>query len=149
MNKSLKLFARFLIALALIWAVTGLTKEIAQEKTVKIKMDFNNHEAVIAMFDNPAGRDFLTMLPLTAIFEDYDRAEKITYLPRKLTTKGSPTARQLQGDFTYYAPWGNLAIFYKGSGSDDSLYVLGRIISGKDKLAAMDQSFTATIERLE
>lgn len=149
MNNPLKLSARLLMMLAAFWAAVGLNEAHAQENTVKVKMSFNNQEAIIEVFDNPAGQDFLSMLPLTANFDDYARTEKTTYLPRKLSTQGSPTARQLQGDFTYYSPWGNLAVFYKGFASDGSLYVLGRIISGKDNLAAMNQSFTATIERLE
>lgn len=149
MNKLLKPPVRLLLMLALFWAAAGLSEANAQENTVKIRMSFNNQEAIIEMFDNPASHDFLSMLPLTASFDDYARAEKISYLPRKLNTRGSPAASQMQGDFTYYSPWGNLAVFYKGFGSDGSLYVLGRIISGKGELAGMNKSFTATIERLE
>ena len=149
MKKLLKLSISLLTVLAAIWAVSGLCEAQAREKAVKVKMSFNNQEVVIEMFDNPASQDFLSMLPLSASFDDYARTEKISCLPRKLNTQASPTAGQTQGDFTYYAPWGNLAIFYKGFGTGGSLYVLGRIISGKDKLAMMNQSFTATFERLE
>ncbi len=115
----------------------------------KIRIVFNDQEAVVAMFDNPASRDFLSLLPLTAEFSDFAGAEKIASLPRRLETRNSPVPHDATGDFTYYAPWGNLAVFYKGFGRDSNLYVLGRIESGKEKLARMRTSFTARIERLD
>lgn len=115
----------------------------------RIRITFGNQKVIVGVYSNPAGKDFLSLLPLEAEFKDYAGIEKITYLPRKLNTSGSTTARQMPGDFTYYAQWGNLAVFYIGSGSDGQLYTLGRIESGKEKLAGMSGSFTARIERLE
>ncbi|GAB7216701.1 cyclophilin-like fold protein [Dickeya oryzae] len=55
------------------------------------------------------------MLPLTLKLEDYAGTEKIAYLPRKLTTQGAPAGIDPDvGYLTYYAPWGNLAIFLSG-----------------------------------
>lgn len=112
----------------------------------KIRMTFGHHEVVVSMFDSPASRDFLSLLPLEAEFKDYAGEEKITYLPRKLNTTGSPDPSESRGDFTYYRPWGNLAVFYHGFGSSGQLTVLGRIESGKDKLASMTGNFMARIE---
>ncbi len=114
-----------------------------------IRLVVGSQEVIIDMLDNPASRAFLALLPLTLEFSDYANIEKIATLPRKLNTQGSPTAQQASGDFTYYAPWGNLAVFYRGSGSDGQLYVLGRIRSGKEQLAAMHRNFTARIEKIE
>jgi hypothetical protein len=94
----------------------------------EVRIAFGSQEAIVAMFDNPTSRDFVTLLPLTTEFSDFARAEKIASLPRRLDIQNTPTARETSGsDFTYYAPWGNLAIFYKGFGADGQLYVLGRI----------------------
>ena len=148
MKKSLIMLTALLVATAAVLAATRHEAQ-AQEEAVKVRMSFNNQEVIIEMFDNPASRDFLSMLPYTGQFEDYAGAEKISYLPRKLALPGSGSARQTQGDFTYYSPWGNLAVFYDGYGFDGSLYILGRIVSGKEKLAAMKEGFTATIEKAE
>ncbi len=115
----------------------------------KIRIVFSRQEVIVKMLDNPASRDFLSLLPLTLEFSDYAGAEKIASLPRRLRTDNTPTPRDATGDFTYYAPWGNLAVFYKGSGSDGQLYVLGRIESGKEKLGTLSQNITATIEVIE
>jgi Uncharacterized conserved protein len=117
--------------------------------SVKIRLVFDAKEVVVSMFDNPASRDFLSLLPLEAEFKDFAGEEKIAYLPRKLDTSGSPTPSQEQGDFTYYRPWGNIAVFYHGFGSSGQLTVLGRIESGKNLLGSMSGPFTARIERVE
>lgn len=39
------------------------------------------------------------------------------------------------GDFTYYAPWGNLALFYRDSAYSPGLIRLGRITGGLEYLA--------------
>lgn len=113
-----------------------------------IRIMFNDQEVLVRMLDNAASRDFLALLPITVQFRDFAQSEKIAELPKKLQTHGSPTAQEAAGDFTYYAPWGNLAVFYKGLGSDSQLYVLGRIESGKETLGAMKRAFTAQIEKV-
>ena len=115
----------------------------------RVRILFNNEEAVVTLFDNPASRDFASLLPLTVTFEEYAGVEKITYLPRKLATQGGITGGRVEGDFAYYAPWGNLAVFYKGFGGGNSLYLLGRIESGKEKLAGMSGNFEARLEIVE
>jgi len=115
----------------------------------KIKVVFNNEQLIVSLFDTPASRQLLAQLPLTLDFADFANAEKIAYLPKKLNTTNTPTAQAITGDFTYYRPWGNLAIFYKGFGSDGSLYVLGRIESGKEKLTHIKQNFSATLEKID
>ncbi len=125
------------------------------EKTMKeknnaprVRMSLGKEEVIVEMFDNPASREFLSMLPLTMQFDDFASTEKIANLPRKLKSQG-PLGKEVKGDFTYYAPWGNLAVFYKGFGSASGLYIMGRIVSGKETLAKMHAPFTATIEKIK
>ncbi len=64
------------------------------------------------MIDNATSRDFVSLLPLKLKLEDYGETEKIGYLPRKLSAEGAPSGSDPSvGDVSYYAPWGNLAIF--------------------------------------
>jgi len=46
------------------------------------------------------------------------------------------------GDITYYAPWGNLAIFYRDFDYSRGLVRLGRIDSGIEALAATSGEVT-------
>lgn len=115
----------------------------------RIKLIIDNREIVVNMYDNPTSRDFLTMLPITSSFEDYAGKEKISYLPRRLYTEPIPSnSGSSVGDFAYYAPWGNLAIFYKGSATTaNGLFVLGEIEFGKEHLAIMQGDFTDAIKK--
>jgi len=85
--------------------------------------------------DSAAAHDFAAMLPLTLTLSDFHSTEKIADLPGALRTTGSPSGTAARaGDITYYAPWGNLAIFYRDFGHSDGLIALGRI---HDPLAAL------------
>ena len=104
---------------------------------MKIRMTIGSATVVGALVDNPTARDFYSMLPLTVTLEDYAATEKITYLPRKLSTTGSPENRQpTKGDIGYYAPWGNIVLYYRDGPDSPGLVPLGRIESGLEALAA-------------
>ncbi|KUM43325.1 cyclophilin-like fold protein [Pseudomonas sp. EpS/L25] len=85
--------------------------------------------------DSAATRDFVAQLPLTLDLEDYSATEKIAYLPHKLATHGAPPGIDPEvGDVAYYAPWGNLALFYRDFGYSAGLVRLGRITAGIEHL---------------
>ncbi|WP_410511195.1 cyclophilin-like fold protein [Paenibacillus sp. BR2-3] len=124
--------------------------ESAGAQDVKIKMTVNGEEITATMYDNPTSRDFLSMLPLTLTFEDYNGTEKISYLPRNLTTEDAPEGFDPSvGELTLFVPWGNLAIFYSDFGYSRGLISLGRIDSGIETLANMNSEFIVTVEVLE
>lgn len=85
--------------------------------------------------DTPAGRDFAALLPLELTLSDYHATEKVGNLPRKLDTAGAPPRYAAKaGDITYYAPWGNLAIFYKPFQPASGLVRLGAFDGAFDAL---------------
>jgi len=85
--------------------------------------------------DTSAGRDFAALLPLELSLSDYRATEKVAELPRKLDTTHAPTSYTPQpGDITYYAPWGNLAIFYKPFRTARGLVRLGAFDGPLDTL---------------
>lgn len=118
---------------------------------VRIKLTFNNEEVIVKMYDTPASRDFLTLLPLTLEFEDYVGKEKISFLPKRLSIEEAPSVNSPSiGDFAYFSPWGNLAIFYNEStNATNDLLILGNIESGKEKLESMSSDFNVTIEKID
>ena len=60
------------------------------------------------------------MLPLSLAFEDFAAMEKLSYLPRRLTTQGSTGRAPANGDLIYFVPWGNLGFFYNAERRDES-----------------------------
>lgn len=136
------------LAFPLICATTARSSEENPGDGQKIRMVFQGGEATVALFDNPLAKEFFRRLPLEVKFEDFSRTEKIFYMPEKLDVSGGVNADQRKGDFCYYAPWGNIAVFYKGYGHGRSLYVLGMLESGKDSLARLKNDFKARIEAI-
>ena len=92
--------------------------------------------------DNAAGRDFGSLLPLTLTLTDYHSTEKISDLPRALSTEAAPNGiTPSPGDLTYFAPWGNLALFYNDFTYSDGLVHLGRLEPrAADILAGLDHT---------
>ena len=119
-------------------------------ENARIKLTVNgNEEIFVNLDDNQASRDFLEMLPLTLTFEDFNSTEKIATLPNELSTEGQPSGYiPKTGDFAYYAPWGNISVFYKDFRYSESLYKLGTIESGAEIFENLDNDFKITIERI-
>lgn len=94
----------------------------------KLKISFGDTELTATLYDNPTSRDLISMLPITTELEDYASNEKIFYPERKLTKDGAPGGYDpSKGDITYYAPWGDVAIFYKDFSYSSGLIGLGKI----------------------
>jgi hypothetical protein len=106
-----------------------------QVRTMKIRMDVEGTTITATLVDNETARDFVSLLPLTLTLKDYAATEKISDLPRKLSTEGAPSGSDPSiGDIAYYSPWGNLAVFYRDSGYASGLVTLGQIDSNVDAL---------------
>lgn len=116
---------------------------------MKIRLVFKGQTLPATLYDTPSARDFYSLLPLSLTLDDYAATEKIAYLPRKLSTAGAPAGfTPAPGDITYYAPWGNLALFHKGAPHASGLVSLGRIESGMELLKAPGK-VAVVIERVE
>lgn len=105
----------------------------AQEGTAAMRLSFTfaDQDFTATLEDNPSARDLVSMLPLDLTISDYSTNEKIAYLPRKLTEDGSgPFENEQPGDLCYYAPWGNLALFYGPYRWSRGLIRLGRLDEG-------------------
>lgn len=114
--------------------VAGAAAPRAQQaRTMKIRMDVNGTPVTATLDDSETSKDFVSLLPLTLTLEDYNGTEKISNLPKKLSTKDAPAGIDPSvGDITYYAPWGNLAIFYEDFGYSRGLVKIGQIDSRAD-----------------
>jgi hypothetical protein len=103
---------------------------------MKIRISFNDTTMTATLENNSSARDFASLLPLSDLtIDDYANNEKISYLPRKLTEEGSgPFGDERPGELCYYAPWGNLALFYASYRWSSGLIRLGRIDGSFDPL---------------
>ena len=95
---------------------------------MKIKITVGNREVTATMKDNATARDFLSRLPIEVTMNDYAGAEKIFYPEPAFSTEGAPKGHTpSRGDIDLYAPWGNVALFYKSGSHRSELIRLGRI----------------------
>lgn len=102
-----------------------------------IKIEVTVGDAVLSasLDDTPAGRDFAALMPMDLNLSDYHGIEKVADLPRRLDTTGAPARYAAKpGDITLYAPWGNLAIFYKSFPATSGLVRLGAFDGGIETL---------------
>lgn len=118
-------------------------------KVTTILISINDQKITASLNDSAASRDFVSMLPLRLTLQDFNKTEKVSDLPAALSTEGAPSGFEPKsGDITYYAPWGNLAIFYRDFKYSPGLVSMGRIDSDLDILA-QPGPLTALIELVE
>jgi hypothetical protein len=116
---------------------------------MKIRMDVEGTPLTATLDDTATARDFASLLPLTLTLEDYAATEKISDLPRRLSTAGAPAGTAAAaGDIAYYAPWGNLALFHRPFGYSEGLVTLGKLETGVETLRRPGR-LTVKIEREE
>lgn len=112
---------------------------------MQMTVSANGATIVFELNDSQAARDLAAQLPLTIEVENYGGKEKIFYPPKKLGTGDTPLVKAAQpGTLAYYAPWGDVVLFYGGFGSASGLYELGRAVQGADAIRSL--SGTVTIE---
>lgn len=112
-------------------SVAGTSIAFAAESTYAAML----HDA-LAEENIHAVRDFAELLPLTLDLEDFHSTERVADLPHKLDTSGAPEPAAAKiGDIAYYAPWGNLALFYQdGPAASADLLILGHLGISADQL---------------
>lgn len=116
---------------ALFASVIFFTNHLAyakEDNLMKMRITSGGTVLTATMYDNATAKDFVALLPLTLKITDYASTEKVADLPKKLSTQGAPGGHKgTTGDITLYAPWGNLAIFYKDFGYASGLVSMGKI----------------------
>lgn len=113
---------------------------------MQISVKANGNTTVFELNNCPAARDLYDQLPLKINVENYSNDEKIFYPPKKLNTTDTPQADAKEGTLAYYAPWGDVVMFYGDFGSAPGLYELGHAVSGKEHIRGM--SGTIQIEKV-
>lgn len=100
---------------------------------MNLDLTIDGHRVDATLNESATARDLTDLLPLTLETEDFHRTERIAHPPRTLDTTGAPAAsRPKAGDLAYYAPWGNLAFFYRDGDHSPSLIILGRLADPGD-----------------
>jgi hypothetical protein len=141
----------FISVFSIVTISEALTMKSGKEQadSMKIRLKVGDTVLTATLIDSKTTQDFISLLPLTLTLEDYAGTEKISDLPKRLSTESAPSGSDPSvGDITYYAPWGNLAIFYRDFGYSSGLVILGKIDSGT-KALNVPGSVKVTIELIK
>ncbi len=107
------------------------------EQPRRISVQFGDNTVIYELNDGTAADSLYAQLPLTIEVEDYSTNEKIFYPPQELDTADSPLAASGAGTLAYYAPWGDVVMFYGDYSENASLYELGQAVSGAELVGQM------------
>lgn len=107
-------------------------------KGKNMRITVNGKTIVFELNHSQAAKDLYAQLPLSIDVENYGDNEKIFYPPKKLGTADTPLVKAARlGTLAYYAPWGDVVIFYGNFGSAAGLYELGHAIEGEEHIPTL------------
>ena len=126
---------------------TSSETEESNVETNQISVTCGDTQVVYELNDSPTAQGLLSQLPLTVEVEDFSTNEKVFYPPQELDTSDTPLAEGGAGTLAYYAPWGDVVLFYDSFSANSSLFELGEAVSGVENIGQM--SGTITVETVE
>ena len=85
--------------------------------------------------DSTAAKQLYDQLPLLVEVDDFSTNEKIFYPMEELDPEDAPLAVGGMGVLAYYAPWGDVVMFYDSFSENDSLFQLGTVIEGQEDIS--------------
>ncbi len=125
-------------------AAASVKEAEQKEQDMKIKVTDGKHTVVFVLNKSKAAASLYGQLPLTVQVENYSDNEKIFY-PQKLNTEGAERAVPKEGTLAYFAPWGNVVMFYREHSSTHSgLLDLGQAVSGKEVIKNLSGTLKIT-----
>jgi hypothetical protein len=126
---------------------TTRTAEPTEDTTMRIRLTIDGRATTAILNDTATARDLADQLPLTLTFRDLNGVEKIGKLPRPLTTQGVPAGADPDvNDIGYYAPSGDLVLYYGDVGYWDGIVRIGRFDDDIESLQRQPDGFEMTIE---
>ena len=125
------------------------TPTIEEPAVTDIRITVGDQTFSAQLADNPTARDLVDQLPLTLRFGDFNRVEKVAKLPRPLTMDGVPTGDDPEiNDIGYYAPSGDLVLYYGDVGYFNGIVRIGRLeAADMSVIERQPDGFEVTIDR--
>jgi hypothetical protein len=114
-----------------------------------IRITVSGQTFTAQLADNPTARDLIDQLPLTLRFRDFNSVEKIAKLARPLTMDGVPPGDDAEiNDIGYYAPSGDLVLYYGDVGYWNGIVRIGQLdAEDMSLIERQPDGFELTIDR--
>lgn len=111
----------------------------------QIQIETESGDILVLELNGSSAADSLyEQLPITVDVEDFSTNEKIFYPPEKLDLTDTPNAEMSVGTLAYYAPWGNVVMFYGTYNPNGDLYELGHVVSGVESIEGLTGKLRVT-----
>ncbi len=117
------------------------------EDVMRISVSAGGNTVIFELNGSQAARELYAQLPLSVGVENFSTSEKIFYPPKELDTANAPRAASGAGTLAYYAPWGDVVMFYAAYNPAGGLYELGQAVSGAEHISEL--SGTVQTARLD
>lgn len=119
-------------------APTGSAEEEAVTSARTMTVTCGDAVVTYELNDSPAADALLGQLPLTLEVDDFSDNEKVFYPPEELDVTDAPPAESGEaGTLAYYAPWGDVVMFYGSFSPNDALYELGWAVDGEERISEL------------
>lgn len=106
---------------------------------MKIKLHSNNKVLTTTLNESKAAKNFASSLPVNLNLDDYGQSSKISKLAQRLdVTDVNNSFAPKTGDIIYFAPLGNIAIFYKDSQYSGGIIKIGELDGNAKALKAIE-----------
>jgi hypothetical protein len=106
---------------------------------LRLRLTVGEVQLTASLRDTAAGRDLVAQLPLTLRMSDHGGVEKTGPLPARLSLAGQPEGADPDpGDLGYYAPGGDLVLYYGDQGYYPGIVRLGTLHGDVATIAGYD-----------
>ena len=131
---------------------SGSARQIEESKQIDetddkkmISISSEDVQIIYELNDSTAAKQLYDQLPLLVEVDDFSTNEKIFYPTEELDPEDAPLAVGGMGVLAYYAPWGDVVMFYDDYSENGSLFELGQIVSGGELVSEMSGTIAIDI----
>ena len=110
---------------------------------MRISVKSEQYEIIYELNDSTAASELYAQLPLTTEVEPFSNNE-MTFYPEKLDVTDAPLSDGEPGSLSYYEPWGDVVMFYAPCTPNNSLYELGKAVSGAEHIERLSGTITVS-----
>ncbi len=123
--------------------------EGGEETVMKLSVASSEYEVIFELNGSGAARQLYGQLPLTVEAQPFSSNEITFYPPERLDTENTPLSGGETGSLAYYAPWGDVVLFYAPCSPNGSLYGLGMAVSGGENISRLAGTLTVSAVETE
>jgi len=128
------------------WVLLGLVACTLPIWAEDVAFDFRGRLYEAHLVDNACARALLKRLPLMMSFEDFGKAERISYLKYALPFSGERKSyRPKKGDIAYWPPRRNITVFLGDATYEGQFVALGRVPEETLEMIRTSQSSVMTL----